>query len=66
MGIAGFPSIGMPLNLADNEYLEHVSSVFCLSLRVCELNEPLCIGPLQFLNHMKSLKLKHHKNQIEM
>ena len=50
MGIAGFPSLGMPLNLAEPEYLEHVSSVFRFSLRVCEQNWPLCIGTLQFLN----------------
>ena len=50
MGISGFPSIGMTLNLAEPAYLEHVSSVFHFSLRVCERNLPLCIGPLQFLN----------------
>ena len=50
MGIAGFPSLWMPLNLAEPAYLEHVSSVFIFSLRVCERNWPLCIGPLQFLN----------------
>ena len=50
MGIAGFPSLGMPLNLAEPAYLEHVSSVFIFSLRVCERNLPLCICPLQFLD----------------
>ena len=50
MGITGFPSLGMPLNLAEPAYLEHVSSVFRFSFRVCERNLPLCIGPLQFLN----------------
>ena len=50
MGIAGFPSLGMPLNLAEPAYLEHVSSVFIFSLSVCERNWPLCIGPLQFFN----------------
>ena len=34
MGIAGFPSLGMPLDLAELTYLEHVSSVFRFSLRV--------------------------------
>ena len=52
MGIAGFPSLGMPLNLAEPAYLEHVSSVFRFSLRVCERNWPLCIGPFQFLNYL--------------
>ena len=51
MGIAGFPSLGMPLNLAEPAYLEHVFSVFHFSLRFCEQNWPLCIGPLQFLNY---------------
>ena len=50
MGIAGFLSLGMPLNLAEPAYLEHVSSVFIFSCRVCEWNWPVCIGPLQFLN----------------
>ena len=50
MGIAGVPSLGMPLNLAEPAYLEHVSSVFRFSLRVCERNLPLCMGPFQFLN----------------
>ena len=50
MGIAGFTSLGIPLNLEEPTYLEHVSSVFHFSFRVCEQNLPLCIGPLQFLN----------------
>ena len=50
MGIAVFTSLGIPLNLAEPAYLEHVSSVFSFSLRVCERNWPLCIGPLRFLN----------------
>ena len=50
MGISGFPYLGMPLNLAEPAYLEHVSYVFIFSLRICEQNWPLCIGPLQFLN----------------
>ena len=50
MGIAGFPYLGMPLNLAEPAYLEQVSSVFLFYFRVCERNWPLCIGPLQFLN----------------
>ena len=50
MDISGFPYLGMPLNLSEPEYLEHVSSVFRFSLRVCKQNLPLCIGPLQFLN----------------
>ena len=50
MDISVFSSLGMSLNLADPEYLEHVSSVFLLSFRVCEQNWPLCIGPLQLLN----------------
>ena len=50
MGIAGFPSLGMPLKLEETAYLEHVFSVFHFSLRVCEQNLPLCISPLQFLN----------------
>ena len=40
----------MPLNLAEPAYLEHVSSVFRFSLRVCERNWTVCIGPFQFLN----------------
>ena len=51
MGIAGFPYLGIPLNLAEPAYLEHVSSVFLFSLMICERNLPLCIGPLQFLNY---------------
>ena len=51
MGIAGFTSLGMPLKLSEPAYLEHVSSVFLFSLRVCERNCPLCIGTLQFLNY---------------
>ena len=51
MGIAGFPSIVMPLKSADPAYLERVSSVFFFSFRVCELDWPLCIGPLQLLNY---------------
>ena len=46
MGVAGFPSLVMSLNLADPEYLVHVLSVFLFSLRVCERNWPLWIGPL--------------------
>ena len=49
MGIAGFPSLGMPLNLEEPAHLEHVSFVFIFSLRVCERNWPLFIGPLQLL-----------------
>ena len=50
MVISGFNSLGMPLNLTGPAYLEHVSSVFLFSFRVCEGNWPLCIGPFQFLN----------------
>ena len=50
MGIAGFTSLGMPLNLANPVYLEYVSSVLIFSFRVCERNWQLCIGPLQFFN----------------
>ena len=50
MGIAGFPSLGMTLNLVEPAYLDHVSSFFLFSFRVFERNLPLCIGPLQFLN----------------
>ena len=51
MGVSGFPSLGMPLNLAEPAYLDHVSSVFLFSLRLYERNWTLCIGPLQFLNY---------------
>ena len=50
MGIDGFPSQVIPLNLAEPAYLEHVYSVFIFSLSVCEWNWPLYIGPLQLLN----------------
>ena len=50
MSIAGFPSLGTPLNLADPDYLEHVSSIFLLYLKFCELNWLLCLGPLRFFN----------------
>ena len=50
MGIASFPSLGISLKFSEPAYLEHVSSVFLFSLRVCERNWPFCIGPLQFLN----------------
>ena len=50
MGIYGFLYLGMPLNLAKPAYLELVSSVFIFSLRVCEWNWTLFIGPLRFLN----------------
>ena len=50
MGIDGFHSLEMPLKLAEPAYLYHVSSVFLLSLRFCERNLILCIGPIQFLN----------------
>ena len=46
MGIDGFTSLGMPLNLAEPACLEHVSSVFLFSFCVCERNLPLCIGSL--------------------
>ena len=49
MGVAGFNSLGITLNLAEPEYLEHVSSVFIFSLWVCERNWTLSIGPLQLL-----------------
>ena len=51
MGIAGFTSLGIPLNLTGPEYLEHVSSVFIISLRFCWRNLPLLIGPFQFFNY---------------
>ena len=51
MDISGFPSLGIPLNLAEPAYLDHVSSIFCFSLRVCEWNWHLCICPLQLLNY---------------
>ena len=38
MGAAGFPSLEIPLNLAEPEYLEHVSYVFLFSFRVCYHN----------------------------
>ena len=50
MGIVGFTSLVMPLNLAGPAYWEDSSSVFLLYLRVRERNLPLCIGTLQFLN----------------
>ena len=50
MGIAGFTSLGMSLNLAEPSHLYYVSSVFLFSLRVCERNWPWCVGLLQFLN----------------
>ena len=51
MVIDGFLSLWIPLNLAEPAYLEHVFSVFIFSLRLCEKNWPLFIGPLQFLNY---------------
>ena len=51
MSISGFPSLRMPLDLADPEYSEHVYSVFLLFLRVCDRNWPWWIGPCQFLNY---------------
>ena len=50
MGFSGFPYLGMPLNLAEPVYSEHVSSVFLFSFRVCDHNRLLCIYPLQLLN----------------
>ena len=47
MGIAGFPYLGIPLNLTEPAYLEHVSSVFLISLRICWRNWPLLIDTLQ-------------------
>ena len=47
MGIAGFPSLVIPLKLAEPEYLERVSSVFLFCLRCCWRNWPLPIGSLQ-------------------
>ena len=38
MGIAGSPSLVMPLNLAELAYLKHVSSAFLFSLRFCDRN----------------------------
>ena len=51
MGIDGFPSLRIPLNLTDTAYLEHVSSVFLISLRFCWRNWPLLIGSFQLLNY---------------
>ena len=50
MGISGFTYLGITLNLVEPAYLVHVSSVFLFSLRVCEKNWPLWIGPFRFLN----------------
>ena len=50
MGIACFTSLGMPLNLVEISYLDHVSSIFIFSLNVYDYNWTLCIGPHQFLN----------------
>ena len=55
MGIDGFPSLEIPLNLSDPAYSVHVSSVFLFYLRVCEKNWPLLIGPHQFLNSSLNL-----------
>ena len=49
MGIAGFPSLGIPLNLTEPAYLDHASSVFFFSLRFCWHNWPLLIFPHQLL-----------------
>ena len=48
MGVAGFPYLGIPLNLEYPAYLYHVSSIFLFSFIVCEQNWPFCIDPLQF------------------
>ena len=50
MGIDGFLYLGIPLNLTEPAYLEHVSSVFLISLRFCWRNWTLLIGPFQLLN----------------
>ena len=50
MGICGFPSLGMPLNLAEFTYLEHVSSDFLFPFKICDQNWILWIVHLQFLN----------------
>ena len=47
MGIAGFYSLGIPLNLTEPAYLEHVSSVFLFSLIFFWRNLPLLKGPRQ-------------------
>ena len=56
MSIAGFTSLGMPINLTEPAYLEHVSSVFLFSLRVYKQNWPLCIGPLQHIWELPVLR----------
>ena len=50
MGISGFPSLWIALNLENPESLVHVSSVFIFYLRVCERNLPLWIFPRHFFN----------------
>ena len=64
MGSAGFPSLGIPLNLAEPAYLEHVSYVFLFSFWAFEQNWQLCVDPLQFLNsnHMKFFLLECRRN----
>ena len=72
MVISGSTSLGMPLNLEDPAYLEHVSSVFIFYLRVYEQNWPLCLGPLQFLDSslywysgtIQSLSYLYQVNQL--
>ena len=47
MGIAGFPYLGIPLNLTEPACLEHLSSFFLFYLRFFWRNWPLLIGPSQ-------------------
>ena len=47
MGIYGFPSLVIPLNLTEPAYLDHVSSFFLFSLRFFCRNLPLLIVPRQ-------------------
>ena len=50
MGISGFTSIGILLNLIETEYLDNISSIFLFYLRLFWRNWPLLIGPRQLLN----------------
>ena len=50
MDISGFPSLGMPLDLTEPAYVEHVLYILLLFFTVCEWNWPLCIVTLHLLN----------------